>query len=95
MRNLVCFLNELSLTIISTYTASLTHARIISAYELIDWLRLLEQPLRVVEVERLSAILVKFHIPSIAELAEHLDPAQVSFWDALDLTSRYSELQAQ
>jgi nucleolar pre-ribosomal-associated protein 1 len=56
---------------------------------------LIEQPLSVQEVRRLSAILVKFHVPSLLEVGEHLDPTQVSFWDALDLVERYSELQAQ
>ncbi|KAF8219132.1 hypothetical protein L208DRAFT_1448990 [Tricholoma matsutake] len=72
---------------------SSTRARIIAAYELIDWLRLIEQPYGTTEVRRLSAILVKFHIPSLLEIGEHLDPMQVSFWDAVDLVLPYPELR--
>lgn len=75
--------------------ASSTRARIIAAYELIDWLRLIEQPYGTTEVRRLSAILVKFHIPSLLEIGEHLDPMQVSFWDAVDLVLPYPELRMQ
>jgi nucleolar pre-ribosomal-associated protein 1 len=75
--------------------ASTKHGRIIAAYELIDWLRLIDQPLSIMEVRRLSDILVKFHMPSLLEFGEHLDPTRVSFWDALALVSRYSELRLQ
>ena len=73
--------------------ASSKHARVVAAYELIDWLRLIEQSLSTMEVRRISALLVKFHIPLLLEIGEHLDPTQVSFWDALDLVSKYSELR--
>ena len=47
------------------------------------------------EAEQLFDILVKFHLPSTAGLAEHLDSVRMPFWDVLDLTSRCPELQTQ
>jgi nucleolar pre-ribosomal-associated protein 1 len=71
-----------------SYSASSKHARVVAAYELIDWLRLVEQPLGVDEIRRLCAILVKLHFPALLELGEQLDPAKVSFWDVLGVVSQ-------
>ncbi|RDB20241.1 Uncharacterized protein C14G10.02 [Hypsizygus marmoreus] len=74
-------------------TPATKSARIAAAFELIDWLRLVEDTLRVEELRRLSGVLYKFYPPSLSHVAEYVVPAQASLWDGLNVVSRYSDLR--
>ncbi|KAH9936862.1 ribosome 60S biogenesis N-terminal-domain-containing protein [Epithele typhae] len=56
--------------------------RKIAAYELVDWLRLVNPKLHPSELARLALAVEKLHPPALQELFQYVDPRQVSIWDA-------------
>ena len=58
-----------------------------SAYELVDWFRLVVPRINVSDLHRLLASVERLHPPALQELVQHLDVQQASLWDALDVTS--------
>lgn len=51
-----------------------------SAYELVDWLRLIGPRLHSSELARLVLATEKFHAPALKELLQYLNPREVSLW---------------
>ncbi|KII96154.1 hypothetical protein PLICRDRAFT_151289 [Plicaturopsis crispa FD-325 SS-3] len=62
------------------------------AFELVDWLRLLEYPLRPQDLTRLTALIARFYEPALSAVIENLDPAQDLLWQGLDIISQLPEL---
>ncbi|KAK0455710.1 ribosome 60S biogenesis N-terminal-domain-containing protein [Desarmillaria tabescens] len=62
-------------------------ARIVAAYELVDWLRLLEQQLRPVDMERLVTIVHRFFPPALEALSQAANPAHRLLWNGVKLVS--------
>ena len=75
--------------------AASKRARIIAAYELVDWLRLVEQPLGTTEIRRLASTIVKLHAPMLEEFAEYIDPANMSLWNSLDAFAQFLGFRQQ
>ncbi|PBK72194.1 hypothetical protein ARMSODRAFT_932579 [Armillaria solidipes] len=63
-------------------------ARIVAAYELVDWLRLLEQQLRPVDMERLVTIIHRFFPPALEALLQAANPAHHLLWNGAGLVSK-------
>ncbi|KAK0205877.1 ribosome 60S biogenesis N-terminal-domain-containing protein [Desarmillaria ectypa] len=63
-------------------------ARIVAAYELVDWLRLLEQQLRPVDMERLVTIVHRFFPPALEALSQAANPAHHLLWNGAKLVSK-------
>lgn len=55
-------------------------ARAISAFELVDWLRLIDEPLRSSEIMRLILIVNRYHEPALKELIWATNPKAPLLW---------------
>ncbi|KAL7281927.1 hypothetical protein ACG7TL_003394 [Trametes sanguinea] len=51
-----------------------------SAYELVDWLRLIGPPLTASDVDRLAKVISRFHAPALTEFFQYLNPREVSLF---------------
>jgi nucleolar pre-ribosomal-associated protein 1 len=65
----------------------------ISAFELVDWLRLVDRPLSYLHVQRLAAVIEHFYKPALRQLCEHMHPNDGVLWQGLQLASRFSEIR--
>ena len=63
-------------------------ARIVAAFELVDWVRLVDQPLQVDDVLSLVQVVRRLHPPALHELAWSLPLARGLLWDGMDLRSQ-------
>ena len=70
-------------------TATSKTQRINAASELIDWLRLVNQPLSPSQIGQLANQISKLHAPAIRDLVEYLDPQQSNIWDGLEVVSTF------
>ncbi|KAI0352520.1 hypothetical protein OH77DRAFT_1523331 [Trametes cingulata] len=61
--------------------------RQISAYELVDWLRLIGPRLHPSELTRLVRAVEKFHASAVKELLQYINPREVSLWADSNLVS--------
>ncbi|CDO76370.1 hypothetical protein BN946_scf185011.g34 [Trametes cinnabarina] len=61
-----------------------------SAYELVDWLRLIGPRLTSSEVERLARVVARFHAPALVEFFQYLNPREVSLFACPELLSDQS-----
>ena len=68
-------------TIADSCVAAAEAARVTSAYELVDWLRLIDQPLRSSEIMRLVLIIHRYHPPALKELAWAINPKANLLWE--------------
>ncbi|KAG6873594.1 hypothetical protein C0995_013967 [Termitomyces sp. Mi166 len=68
-----------------------TEARRSCAYELVDWLRLVEGQFGSPEIARMIAVLTKLHPPALAMIPESLSPGAGTLWKGLDVVSVYPE----
>lgn len=64
-----------------------------TAFELVDWLRLIEDRLGVEEVKQVVDILSKLYPPSISSVAEYVLPIGGFLWHAVDRTPRFSDIR--
>ncbi|TFK33679.1 ribosome 60S biogenesis N-terminal-domain-containing protein [Crucibulum laeve] len=62
-------------------------ARCMAAYELVDWLRLVNLPLGVDEIKRLSVVVKNFDAPTLRDIADNLEPIEGLLWEGLDASS--------
>ena len=62
-------------------------ARVESAFELVDWLRLIDVPLTPGDIRRLAAVVGQRHKPALQEFCLNLHPAHGLFWEGLDIVS--------
>lgn len=76
----------------STQNSRLTRAAAVSdvagqtsAYELVDWLRLIGPRLHSSELVRLVKATERFHAPAAKELLQYLNPREVSLWAGTNL----------
>ncbi|KAG2356040.1 ribosome 60S biogenesis N-terminal-domain-containing protein [Suillus spraguei] len=67
-------------------------ARIHNAYELVDWLRLVEPTLQPQDIVRLSTVVERFHPPALKDLFENLHPADSLMWEGGDLKTASRQL---
>ncbi|KAG2062744.1 hypothetical protein BDR04DRAFT_1164705 [Suillus decipiens] len=67
-------------------------ARIHNAYELVDWLRLVEPTLQPQDIVRLSTVVERFHPPALKDLFENLHPADSMMWQGGDLKTASRQL---
>ncbi|TFK65850.1 hypothetical protein BDN72DRAFT_178326, partial [Pluteus cervinus] len=59
-----------------------------AAYELVDWFRVVDQPLAVGQVKRIVAVIEKLYAPALRDVAENLDPRVYGLlWDGLGIAS--------
>jgi len=77
------------------FAAESAAARIISAFELVDWLRLVNNPLSFGDIRQLVSIVERYHKPALKELSEHLHPAHGLLWEAFDIESRFPQIRAE
>ncbi len=56
-----------------------------SAFELVDWLRLIGPRLHSSELARLVLATENFHAPALKELLQYLNPRNVSLWTGTGL----------
>ena len=66
-----------------------------AANELVDWLRLLSQPVSVSEVRRLTTIIMHLYPPALSFLCLSLPPEPDLIWDGMGLPDRIEELRSQ
>jgi nucleolar pre-ribosomal-associated protein 1 len=66
-------------------------ARVNFAFELVDWLRLINHPLHSNDIKRLMDAVERLHKPALREVAEHLDPGRPLLWGSLNIVSRWPE----
>ncbi|KAF8073491.1 ribosome 60S biogenesis N-terminal-domain-containing protein [Lyophyllum atratum] len=64
-----------------------------TAFELLDWLRLVEDTLGPKEIRHVSSILVKLYPPSLALVPEHVVPIDGCLWNGLDLVSSFPNVR--
>ncbi|KAI6044064.1 ribosome 60S biogenesis N-terminal-domain-containing protein [Pisolithus marmoratus] len=57
-------------------------ARMTSAYELVDWVRLVDVPPTPVDISRLASVICRFHKPTVRALAEVLSPLEGQLWES-------------
>ncbi|KAG6897168.1 hypothetical protein C0992_003674 [Termitomyces sp. T32_za158] len=62
-----------------------------SAYELVDWFRLVEGQFGSSEIARVVAVLTKLHPPALSMVPEYVFPRTGSLWKGLDVVSLYPE----
>jgi nucleolar pre-ribosomal-associated protein 1 len=67
----------------------------VAAFELVDWLRLVDHSLNPKEVGRLAAVISRFYKPALKEFSENLHPSHALFWQGLDVVSQFSDLRNQ
>jgi len=75
------------------YSAEGNHIKITSAFQVVDWLRLVDFSLSPEELRRLVTVVERCHKPATKDLCESLHPAQGLLWDGLNILSRYSQLR--
>lgn len=93
---MVLFISLLSINLLPFSTSAVSKtACVIAAFELVDWLRLADQPLGHDEVTRIAAVIENFHKPALSAFADYLDPAQKLLWTGLDVLRRYNDLKNQ
>jgi nucleolar pre-ribosomal-associated protein 1 len=68
-------------------------AGIISAFRIVDWLRLADHSVSSEELSRLVAVVERYHRPALKDLCESLHPAHSLLWDGLNIVSRFSQLR--
>ncbi|KIY73323.1 hypothetical protein CYLTODRAFT_485490 [Cylindrobasidium torrendii FP15055 ss-10] len=66
-------------------------ARANSAYELVDWFRLLDSPIRASEMIRLVLLVHRYHPGAVKDLVESANPAENMIWDASAPAQEISE----
>lgn len=75
-------------------TASSDKPRIVAAYELVDWLRLVDEPMGPLEMRGLVAAVDRFHRPALRDVLEYVDPGiQGALWDGVSVLERFNELR--
>ncbi|KAI6003337.1 ribosome 60S biogenesis N-terminal-domain-containing protein [Pisolithus marmoratus] len=57
-------------------------ARMTNAYELVDWVRLVDVPPTPVDISRLASVICRFHKPTVKALAEVLCPLEGQLWES-------------
>ena len=85
-----------------TSTSDLTHdvlaasklSRQVSAYELVDWLRLVQCSLQINDVRRLLVVIERLYKPAIGSFMTHLDPRQNLLWDVSFAEAGVSRLES-
>ena len=55
------------------------------AYELVDWVRLVGEPIGLDEVNCIVDVIKDFYPHAISAAIENLDPAEHSVWEAIDV----------
>ncbi|KAI0311527.1 ribosome 60S biogenesis N-terminal-domain-containing protein [Amylostereum chailletii] len=64
-----------------------------SAFELVDWIRLVEYPLHPTELRRLVQAIERFYKPAVSHIFEYIDPHQSPLQDP-EFVSELDELQS-
>lgn len=64
------------------YVASLESARMTSAFELVDWLRLVDIKPSAADISRLASVVRRFYEPALWALIDHLHPSDGLLWDS-------------
>ncbi|KAI6110769.1 ribosome 60S biogenesis N-terminal-domain-containing protein [Pisolithus croceorrhizus] len=57
-------------------------ARMTSAYELVDWVRLVDVPPAPMDISRLASVIRRFHNPTLKALLEVLSPLEGQLWES-------------
>ncbi|KAF8622432.1 hypothetical protein AX15_007016 [Amanita polypyramis BW_CC] len=60
-------------------------ARAYAAYELVDWVRLVEEPIGCDEVNCIIDVVKDFCPPALSAVVAHLDPTEHTIWEAIDV----------
>ncbi|KAG5635154.1 hypothetical protein H0H81_012205 [Sphagnurus paluster] len=68
-------------------------ARKSTAFELVDWLRLIEGILEAEEIRKVGVIFGKLYPPALSFISQYTFPAEGALWRGLDLSSRFDELR--
>ncbi|KAK2459367.1 hypothetical protein APHAL10511_008611 [Amanita phalloides] len=69
-------------------------ARAYAAYELVDWLRLVEDPIGLDEVNCVVDVVKDFYPPALSVVVDNLDPVEHSIWEAIDVEQYLVEFSA-
>ncbi|KAF7365247.1 hypothetical protein MVEN_00396500 [Mycena venus] len=69
-------------------------ARIATAFEVVDWVRL-AGTCTLGEVKTSAEVVARLHSPALKNLAESLDPEQKLLWDGLNITPDFSDIRNQ
>lgn len=64
-----------------------------AAYELVDWFRLVNQPVTASDIVRLIAVIERFWKPALKEFMKYLSPEQMSSWFKTKCVSPSGEIQ--
>ncbi|KAK7040796.1 hypothetical protein VNI00_009702 [Paramarasmius palmivorus] len=68
-------------------TPSTRLVRMATAYELVDWVRLVEHPLQVEDVIRVTKVVSKLHPEALSELAWAIDMREGLLWQGMDVVN--------
>ncbi|KAG7090693.1 hypothetical protein E1B28_009789 [Marasmius oreades] len=60
-------------------------AKMVAAFELVDWIRLIDMPLRVDDVRRVVKVVSRLHPPALNELLWSLPLVHRLLWDGVDI----------
>lgn len=78
----------LTITVTSVaYTAPSESARMTSAFELVDWLRLVDMKPSPADISRLASVVRRFYEPALWALINYLHPSDSHLWDSEVLKS--------
>ncbi|KAL0578525.1 hypothetical protein V5O48_003468 [Marasmius crinis-equi] len=66
-------------------------ARVAAAFELVDWVRLVDQPLQVDDVRCVARLVKNLHPPALDELTWSLPLGRRLLWDGMDLRKQQEE----
>jgi nucleolar pre-ribosomal-associated protein 1 len=69
-------------------------AGVISAFQIVDWFRLLDYSPSPDEFGRVAAVVERCHKPALKNLIECLHPGEGLLWDGLKVVSRFAELRS-
>ncbi|KZT00261.1 uncharacterized protein LAESUDRAFT_688308 [Laetiporus sulphureus 93-53] len=67
--------------------------RKLSAYELIDWFRIVDEPVCAEDIARLATFIARLHKAACQEFFEYLRPDQPDLWQCVGLPARYAEFK--
>jgi len=64
-----------------------------AAVKLVDWMRAVPYPLGTPDLKRLINLVIKVHLPTIRVVQEYWTFERTGLWEALDVSSRFSDLR--